>query len=275
MGKNIKENFDVILEEMFGSDVMCYDTLLRVTEMDAVKKVRYWCQRYEIDYNEAYQDVTQIVLLRVWKKCVPQFFCRNGRENLNRSADEYWYWVQSICKSCAYSYAKKLYKREFVEVPEDENKPTPEDDESDTARLNIGFNVVLNSGGNVYKPLTWLVQALLVLQNNITRIESNEEIINAYENMTLDRMFEYVLRSSKQFDWLALDADGIAKMRKGLDKIHDSGKRMGDMRYCDFYMKAGAKKSISDWVNRMDGKILGNEENDENNDEEKKDGGNK
>lgn len=270
MGKNIKENFDVILEEMFGSDKMCFDTLLNVTRMDAIEKVRYWCRRYEIDYSEAYEDVTQIVMLRVWKKCVPQFFCRNGIENLNTSADEYWYWVQSICKSCAYSYAKKLYSREFREVPEDENESAPEIPETDTDKLNRAFNVVMKAGCNVYKPLTWLVQSLIVLQNNMTRIESNEELISIFENATLDRMFDVVLSASKQFEWMNLDAEGVETIRKGLDKIHESGKRMGDMQYGDFYMKAGAKKSVSDWINRMDAKITDEEEREKKQPEDKK-----
>lgn len=274
MGKNIKENFDVILEEMFGSDVICYNTLLDATRKDALQKVRYWCRRYDMDYSEVYEDITQIVLLRVWKSSVSQFFRRNGDDTLNTSADEYWYWVQSICKSCACSYAKKLNKYKFNEVPEDENASYCNDEETDTdTKLNVAFNKILNAGGNPYKPLTWLVQSLIVLQNNMTRIEANEEIISDFEKMTLDRMFNYVLSASKQFDWMALDPDAVAKMRKSLDKLHESGKRMGDMRYCDFYMKAGAKKSISDWINRMDGKITENEEkaeNDKNN--EKKDG---
>ena len=120
MGKNIKENFDIILNEMFGSENMCFDTLLEATRKDVVIKARYWCNRYGINYNEAYEDVTQEVLIRVFKTCVTQFFCRNGIENLNISSDEYWYWVQKICRRCACTLAKKMHDGEFVELSEDE-----------------------------------------------------------------------------------------------------------------------------------------------------------
>ncbi len=267
MGKNIKENFDIILKEMFGSDTTCFDTLLAATEKDIRIKICADCKNTPVlNHGRIYEEIIQDVLIRVFLTSVPQFFLRAENGTLNTSADEYWYWVQKICKNRVRDYfnkyAKKGNSESFISEDEDEDTPEiqiaapePENQDYNQEQLVRHFNIVMTSGGNVYKPLTWMAQSLLVLRNNQTRIDSNEELIKIFDNMTLDEMFSLILSMAEKLDWMYLEEASVAKIRKGLDKLHASGSRMGNMQYHDFYMADGPKKSISDWVNRMDAKI--------------------
>ncbi len=269
MGKNIKENFGVILEEMFGTQTTCFDTLLAATEKDIRIKICADCKNTPVlNHGRIYEEIIQDVLIRVFLTSVPQFFLRAENGELNTSADEYWYWVQRICKNRVRDYfnkyAKKSNSESFISEDADEDipefqipAPEPENQDYNQEELVRHFNIVMTVGGSVYKPLTWMAQSLLVLRNNQTRIDSNEELIKIFDSMTLDEMFDFILSMAERFDWMYLEKISVEKIRKDLDKIHKSGKRMGDMKYHDFYMADGPKKSISDWVNRMDSKIKG------------------
>lgn len=268
MGKNIKENFDIILEELFGSETVCYDTLIAATEKDIRIRICADCKNTPVlNHGRIYEEIIQDVLVRVFLTSVPQFFLREENGEINTSPDEYWYWVLSICKNRVRDYfnkyAKKNNSERFIGEDEDEDTPAieipapePENQDYNQDVLVCHFNIVMTSGASVYKPLTWMAQSLLVLRNNQTRIDSNEELIRIFDNMTLDEMFDLILSMAERLDWMYLKKTSVEKIRKDLDKIHQSGKRMGDMKYHDFYMSGGPKKSISDWVNRMDAKIM-------------------
>lgn len=270
MGENIKESFDIILKEMFGSDTTCFDTLLSATEKDIRIKICADCKSTPVlNHGRIYEEIIQDVLIRVFITSVPQFFLRSGNGEVNTSADEYWYWVQKICKNRVRDYfnkyAKKGNSESFISEDEDKEIPEiqiaaaePENQDYNQEELVRHFNVVMTSGSNVYKPLTWMAQSLLVLRSNQTRIDSNEELIRIFDNMTLDEMFDLILSMAERFDWMYFEKASVEKIRKDLDKTHKSGKRVGEMKYHDFYMADGPKKSISDWVNRMDSKIKGN-----------------
>ena len=69
--------------------------------------------------------------------------------------------------------------------------------------------------------------------------------------MTLSEMWTSVTAASARIPWLRISADADARLRKMLAVPFSKDVRYGDMVYADFFMKKGAKASISDWVNRI------------------------
>ena len=125
-----------------------------------------------------------------------------------------------------------------------------EPDES-TDMLRAAFERVLDMDVQVYKIITWVAQAVLILSADVTKIRSNELLISAYAQMTLAEMWTSVTAASARIPWLRISADADARLRKMLAAPFSKDVRYGDMVYADFFMKKGAKASISDWVNRI------------------------
>ena len=73
--------------------------------------------------------------------------------------------------------------------------------------------------------------------------------------MNLDQMLDFITKQSETIIWLNLNQCQLDDVRKKLDEKDSCGVRTGDKKYSDFYMKKGAKASVSDWVNRMNSRI--------------------
>lgn len=76
-------------------------------------------------------------------------------------------------------------------------------------------------------------------------------MIRAYEHMTLSEMWASVTAASARIPWLKISTAADDRLRKMLAAPFSKDVRYGDMVYADFFMKKGAKASISDWVNRI------------------------
>ena len=69
-------------------------------------------------------------------------------------------------------------------------------------------------------------------------------------------MFAMIVEQAISIPWLQLDISQISLVKERLDEKQSDGRRLGEMFYSDFYMKKGAKASISDWVNRMNNYVI-------------------
>ncbi len=293
--KHIKEKFPIILEEMFGSDKVCFDTLVEATKQDITPLIISNCRSTPcLSRDCAEDDIIQEVLIQVFTTSVSQFFCRPEKAEMNTSPDEYWFWVKSICKTKTINAFKKIAKNEnrkcfiwrdedgeeeeidiFDTIPDKPEIPAHSEPYGSVAQDNAEdmlvdcFNAVMTTGGNVYKPLTWLIQAVFVLKHNMTRIEANDLMEKTLGDKTLSEIFDIILSMSGTISWMYLEPESIDMIYKGLEKKDKSGRRVGDIKYSECYMAAGPKKSYSDWVNREDGQI--NKKFDETEDEDKAD----
>ena len=73
--------------------------------------------------------------------------------------------------------------------------------------------------------------------------------------------FALVVEQATAIPWLQLERSQILTIKARLDEECSDGCRMGEKVYSDFYMKKGAKASISDWVNRMNNHVVKEEKN--------------
>ena len=96
---------------------------------------------------------------------------------------------------------------------------------------------------------------VFVICYNLTKIESNEDIIQKFEQKTLFEMYDIVRDLSERIDWISISPVQDLRIRKYLNKQWDETRVYGEVQYNEFFMKTGGeksgKKSISDWMNRM------------------------
>lgn len=255
------EEFDMMFREIVGSEFICYDTLLYVSKRMLFNSVCKWCYNDPALCGKQYEeDIMQEIQIRLIKNCVSGFFLRNGEANYDPEGFKNWIFTLAI--NVKNDFAKKVRRIQFIEMKELDGDSEPSYQEemfvSDESfeRLNRAFKIVIESDSKVYKVLTWVAQLIIIVNANVTKIESNDILIEQFDSMTLDAMFALVAEQAVAIPWLHLDASRLLSVKERLNEKQTDGRRIGDMLYSDFYMKKGAKASISDWVNRMNNYIV-------------------
>lgn len=265
------DEFDKMFHEILDSNGSCVDTLMTVAERILKGPVKKWCNSDASLKNRQFEDdLMQDIRTRLLKVCVTGFFKRNGIENYD--PDGFKNWLFTVAINVKNDFAKKQRRIQFMEADDTDltNVPSyqPEVFTSTPAlmRLANAFAIVLESDSKVYKVLTWMAQMLIIANANVTKIESNEILVNTFENMTLDSMLCVVLDMTSNVPWLRVNDEEFFKIKKSLDEVCSDGKRIGEKRYGDFFMKKGGKASVSDWVNRMNNLIAKEEKSNETSD---------
>lgn len=253
-----EQEFHKMLFELTQSDAACYDTLIKIAEKTLYKSVCGWCNQTPVLRNYE-EDIMQEIYIRLIKKCVTGFVMRDGV--LNDDPEGFKNWLFTVAKNIKNDFAKKLGAKELYEpntpegeIPEGVSVDSSEND-FDYDMLNRYFYIVLEADSKVYIPLTWVTMMLIVAKGRMTRIEATGSLINICDDMTLDSMLDFILEQSESIIWLRLNQHQIDIIRMKLDEKDSYGVRIGERKYSEFYMKKGAKASVSDWVNRMNSRI--------------------
>lgn len=248
-----------MLFELTQGDKACYNTLIEIARKTLYPSVRKWCNGNSAlkGYEE---DLMQEIYIRLITKSVTGFLMRDGQ--LNDDPEGFKNWLFAVAKNLFNDLAKKsgrkgLYETETPEGEEPtEHGPYSEPEEPDYDMLNRCFKTVLSFDSKVHIPLTWVTAMLMIANGGMNRIEATDAITRICSEMTLDAMFDFILIQSDKILWLRLDEDEIQKIKGKLDETDSDGMRIGDKNYNNFYMKKGAKASVSDWINRMNSRII-------------------
>lgn len=255
-----KTVFDKMIDEMLSKNGPKFDTMLYIVDTLLANPVRRWCYEDPALRGKQYEDdIMQEIRIRLIKTCIPNFLFRKEGA-INNDPDGFKSWLFRVAMNIRNDFAKKIRKRQFNETEELIDESLSESPESEVSgneyeRLSFAFSIVLNSGSGVYKVLTWIAQALLVLNCDMTRVDATNELIKRFDSMTINDMYTVIINDAALIPWLRINELQKNSICTELKKLHHSGKIIGEMKYCEFYMKKGSRASISDWVNRMDGLI--------------------
>lgn len=161
---------------------------------------------------------------------------------------------------CCYKYKKRVRQKDFKTEDLDDIKGAEWSADDDTKsdrieQLKMAVNIALESDSSVYKTLTWLAQFVFMIQCDISKIRSNDMIVEQFENKTLSEMYLVIQNAAKKIPWLDIDAVQQRRIEEALNRQWEKDITYGDVKYGTFFMKKGGKKSISDWVNRMNNTI--------------------
>lgn len=258
-----RAEFDTMVDELLYKEEISFDTLCLIAEKTLRPSVINWCKNEECLCGRGFDDdIMQEIHLRLMKTTIDYFLLRDGIEgDYNDDPEGFEDWIFRVAENLKRDFANRIRNRDFKSENIDSAvEETVSDDHEDIReeyieRLKDAFRIVLSSDVGLYKILTWIAQFVFILNNNVTKIKSNELIIAAFENKTLNDMYDMILTASEKIPWIEVSEEQNEKILIALRKIRDNGVSYGDTKYKDFFMKhngeASGKKSISDWVNRM------------------------
>ena len=140
------------------------------------------------------------------------------------------------------------------DIPDDGDGYDDGDYDYDT--LNRYFQFVLESSSEVHITITWLAVMIAIVRGGLNRSEATVYVTTIFSDATMDELMEFIEKCSSKILWLSMSDELLEKMKKKLDKTDSDGRRTGDKKYNEFYMKKGDRASVSDWVNRMNDRII-------------------
>ncbi len=261
-----QEEFDVMEDELLHQKQTRYDMLCKIARKFLTRKVKSWCKNTVGLKGVEPDDVMQSIYLHLIKVTVDKFFLKkndDGSFRFARNPGVFGKWLNTVAKNKFTDMLEKSLtdagNMDYMEEDEFNNLSTSDiSDDATVDKLKEAFSTVLNSGAGIYIILSWLA---LNLVHNVgdqkSRISAQDVVIRDCENMPLFEMYEYVVKLAKEVPWLEISYDEHRKILAALQKPFDADRCYGEARYHEFFMKdrgvPSAKKSISNWVNRMDG----------------------
>ena len=206
--------------------------------------------------------------IKIMKKC-EQYFFKPCCGKTEKSCEEFKAWCTVVARNYFLNYCVKPQKRKEAEI----NLSCFRDDEPGSSsvagsvelvenaienRKNINkcFSIVMDLKSSPHIILTWLSASLVMLECDVSKINSTHVLVEKFSEITLFEMFDVVIKLIAKYDWIVFTEEQIALQREKLQTINkDTGVSFGDMKYRDFYMKKGPEMSISDWLNRVNSQI--------------------
>ena len=263
-----RDEFDVMVNELLYKDPISFDMLCQIAEKTLRPSVVNWCKTEDCLRGRGYEDdIMQEIHLRLMKTTVDYFLLRDDIKGpYNDNPEGFEDWIFFVAKNIKRDFANKIRNRDFTtddiddpaigEIPSSDYE---DDTEENVDRLKQAFSIVLSSDVGIYKVLTWLAQFIFILEYDISKIKSNELIITAFENKTLYDMYDMILTASNKIPWIVITREQNEKILEALRKRRNGNVSYGETKYKDFFMKhngeVSGKKSISDWMNRMNDMI--------------------
>lgn len=261
------DEFEIMVQELLYRDPVSFDALCQIADKTLRPSVINWCKTEDCLRGRGYEDdIMQEIHLRLIKTTVDYFLLREGVEGpYNNNPEGFEDWMFRVADNLKRDFANKVRNRDFKTEDIDDLSiiSTPDDSDYDTEdridRLKEAFSIVISANVNIYKVLTWLAQSIFILDANVTKIKSNELIINAFENKTLFEMYDMLLTASKRIPWIVISKMQNDRILEALRKKRSGDVSYGETKYKEFFMKhngeVSGKKSISDWMNRMNDTI--------------------
>lgn len=261
-----QREFDTMVEELLYTTPARFDTLYRITEKAVRPKVAYWCNIDKYLRGRGYEDdIMHDMHLRMIQTAVPCFLQKDGVDApVNNDPAGFNAWMRTVAENIKKDYSNRVRGMDFRTVDIDDpliDCPVSDDTEQVERQeaLRQAFSIVLDSDLSVYKVLTWLAQFVIIIDAGVTKIESNDLLLKQFDNSTLYEMYNGILAASRRIPWISVNTSQHERIMVALSRKCKDGVSYGNKRYKDFYMKqngvVSGKKSISDWVNRINNMI--------------------
>jgi hypothetical protein len=249
--------FDIMVRQLLCDDAVSFEMLCQIADKTLSHRVALWCRQDDCLRGRGYEeDLMQEIHLRLMKTTVSHFLLQS--EGVNNDPQGFRGWLITVAKNLKRDFSDRVRLRDFKtrELDVLENVAAVENDDAHRIeRLREAFDVAVSADVGIYKILTWMAQFVFILGTGVTKIQSNELIIETFENKTLNEMYDMILSAAEQIPWLAVTADQNKKIRAALQEKRTGNSTYGQAKYREFFMKsngaAAPKKSISDWINRM------------------------
>jgi hypothetical protein len=262
-----QEEFDIMVQEELNQRHDPNAMLCQLTERVASPIIQKFCNSVPcLKGRQLEEDFLHDVYALAMAGIVHKFLRKNGlNAPINGNPEELVRWLTTVTKNWMLAYIRKHKDR--ITVPLDEELwhiagDDPEEmleKEGRRAQLRQAMDIALDADAGVYKVLTWVAMCTFMLGYDITKIESNSRILTAFDERTLNEMYEMIRAESVRIPWMQISPERDKAIRRALQEPFGEGRTYGETTYSEFYMKyqgaPSGKKSVSDWVNRMNGNI--------------------
>ena len=257
------EEFAVMVDQLLYQETVCFDMLCQIAEKTLTPAVKRWCADEPCLKGRNYEnDIMQDIHIRLMKTVITGFLLRENVDGpYNNDPEGFEDWLFTVAVNLKRDFANAVRGRDFKTDDLDDYQYLTAPDNGVEAelerieKLKQALNIVLGANVGVYKVLTWLAQFVFVLDMGITKIQSNECILAAFEDKTLYQMYDMLLLASRQIPWMEITDRQHTQIVTALGKKWDAEHTYGETQYKAFFMKhngeISGKKSISDWVNRL------------------------
>ncbi len=270
-----QEEFDQMVKELLYTTPQRYDMLSLIVEKTIrayVRKLCYSDSRLQRQASEHTDELMQRIHLRLLLKVTDGFFLHKSVQGpFNNNPVGFQKWLFTVARNLEEDYAKKVSKQnKIIVVPpngdeQEKNKtseipmPVEEDTSVYVENLSEALAIVLSEGTAIYKVLTWLAFFVYALKYGDTRIEASENILDDFSEKTLNEMYEMILEASGTITWLYITPKEKNRILSALRKNFVANVTYGEITYSNFFMKTkgvkNGKKSVSDWINRINSLI--------------------
>ena len=255
------EEFEKMISEL-DCEKPQYTTLCIIAERVLRPSVVLWCSGGVLKGRVEADDLMQDIHIKLIKKIVTGFLRhKKAVGRINRDPDWFNSWLFYVAKNYTRDVVDEVKRKNINTVDLDSIIDTPAVDdnyfpdekvEHSREALTYAFNIVLNSDRSVYIVLTWIAQSLLVIRHNLKRPQATDLILTHLKKMRLFDMWKTLLAFSRKIPWMTINPEQRHRITSALCETLEDGRLLGDVKYEEFFMKTGEKKSISDWVNRID-----------------------
>lgn len=256
------DDFKVLVDELLGREYVSYDMLCYLAERELKPLVRRMCYCEPCLRGRGFEDdIMQEISIRLIKTTISHFLLKPGcNGQVNYDPTGFRKWMVTVAINIKNDYANRVRRLDFKSLPIDERVLSLSSDEAEISeerieKLKRAFSIVVESDAQIYKVLTWIAQFIFVIGHDVSKIESNNMIISAFEEKTLSEMYAMLLSSEKDIPWLVISEAQKKKIENALDSPWNDDVPYGEVRYKEFFMKKGGKGTISDWMNRMNNLI--------------------
>ncbi len=256
------EEFNIMLDQLLYNQQVSFDMLIQIAEKTLRSSVNRWCALDEALAGKGYEDdILQEVYIRLIKTAVSSFFLRNGVDGpVNKDMDGFKNWMFKVAMNIKRDFANQVRKvsahtyqpdddvvEKLLRISDILDDPATEREQL----LSKAFSIVLDADVQVYKVLTWLAQSLYIVEQDVTKIQSNGLVVERFSQMSLFEMRDMLFAWAEKVSWIQITPEQSAKIEQALQVSDAEGCVYGNMCYSKFFMKKGGKATISDWVNRM------------------------
>jgi len=240
---------------------------IRIANFAYIAGMNNWCSLEDCLRGRGYEeDLMQEIHLRLMNTTVDYFLLRQGIDGpVNNDPQGFHAWMIEVAKNLKKTFVNRVRSMDFktqdlsradVEgVPDD----TFEQMQERIERLKAAFTLVLAADVGIYKVLTWLAQFVVILDSRVTKKESNDLIVQTFEDKSLYEMYDMILSASVRIPWIVVTKEQNDAILTALQEPWEGDISYGEAKYKMFFMKhngeVSGKKSISDWVNRMNSMI--------------------
>ena len=266
--------FETMVSEISSKDGTSYNALYRIAEHFLKPYIKKLCYNNAVLRNlNLADDIFHDALVEIIKGCVDKFLYRDGV--LNNDPEGFLKWMYTVARNivvdCSKKHGAKSYNEMSIVNDEGETVDIPSQSNPLIAietreMLTECFKAAIHMDCELHIIFAWVLRAIVLSKCDLNTVEvgkkdelienkANEIVVTTFQNLTMSEIYTVIVLESAHLPWMVITESDDREILSKLAQVKN-GVVLGDRVYNSFFMKKGGKATISDWVYRMNQRIL-------------------